>query len=112
MENPKFQIFRSPSSFEYYYRLKSVNGQIILSGEGYKSKQVCENGIQSVKSNAHFDHRFENRTASNGQYYFVLKAGNNEIIGVSETYTSTYARENGKQAVKRDAPRAPIEDLT
>lgn len=112
MENPKFQIFRSPSSFEYYYRLKSVNGQIILSGEGYKSKQGCENGIQSVKSNASRDYLYENRTAQNGQYYFVLKALNGEIIGISETYTSIYARENGKQSVKRDAYLAPVEDLS
>jgi len=112
MVNPKFQIFRSPSSFEYYYRLRSVNGQIILSGEGYESKQSCKNGILSVKSNASYDSQYENRTAQNGQYYFVLKARNGEIIGISETYTSTYARENGRQTVKRDAPRAPIEDLT
>ena len=38
MNNPKFQIFKSAASNEYYYRLRSANGEIILNGEGYKSK--------------------------------------------------------------------------
>ena len=42
----------------------------------------------------------------------MLKASNGEIIGVSETYTTTYARDNGIQSVKNTAPNAPTEDLT
>ena len=49
---------------------------------------------------------------SDDQYYFNLKAGNGEIIGTSETYNSEQARENGIEAVKRDAPGAPVEDQT
>ncbi len=108
--NPKFQIYKSGS--DHRYRLKARNGEIILSGEGYTSKQGCLNGIQSVKINAPFDSRYDRRIASNSQYYFVLKAANGEPIGVSETYTTSVARENGIEAVKRDAPSAPIEDLT
>ena len=35
-----------------------------------------------------------------------------EIIGRSENYTTRQARENGIEAVKRDAPGASTEDLT
>lgn len=112
MENPKFQIFQSDLNNEYYYRLRAGNGEIILSGEGYTTKQNCLNGIQSVKTNAPFDIRYENRTSDNGKYYFVLKAGNWEVIGVSEMYESSSGRDNGKAAVKNDAPDAGIEDLT
>lgn len=108
--NPKFQIYKSGS--EYRYRLRARNGEIILHGEGYVSKQGCLNGIDSVKNNAPYDSRYERKVATNGQYYFVLKAANGEPIGVSETYTTTAARENGIQAVKSVAPTAPIEDLT
>lgn len=48
----------------------------------------------------------------NNQYYYRLRAANGEIIGRSETYTSISARETGIAAVKKDAPGAPIEDLT
>lgn len=111
MENPKFTIFKSSSNYQYYYNLKAKNGEIILNGEGYTSKQNCLNGIASVKANAPFDSRYERKDGFNN-YTFNLKAANGEIIGRSENYTSSYSRENGIDAVKRDAPNAPIEDLS
>ena len=111
MNNPKFQIFKSPANAEYYYRLKATNGEIILSGEGYKTNQSCRVGIDSVKVNAPFDNRYDRKDAITN-YSFNLKAGNGEIIGRSENYTNRAARENGISAVKEDAPNAPIEDLS
>lgn len=112
MKNPKFQIFKSTASGEYYFRLRSTNGETILSGEGYKTKQGCLNGVSSVKTNCPYDSRYDRRISTNSQYYFVLKSSNGEIIGISELYTTTYNRENGIKAVKLDAPLAPVEDLT
>jgi hypothetical protein len=43
------------------------------------------------------------------KYYFTLKAENGEVIGVSETYNSKQAMENGIQSVKENAPLASIE---
>ena len=108
----KFQIFESSVNGQYYYRLRSANNEIILSGEGYTTKQSCLNGVSSVKNNAPYDSRYERRVSTNNKYYFVLKAANGEIIGVSEMYESSYGRDNGIAAVKRDAPGAVVEDLT
>lgn len=109
--NPKFEIKKNSSS-QFYYKLKAINGENILTGEGYTSKQACLNGIQSVKTNAPIDSRYDKKTATNGQYYFNLKSSNGEVIGVSELYTTAAARDNGIAAVKRDAPNAGIEDLS
>lgn len=109
--NPKFQIFKSTTNGQYYFRLKARNGENILNSEGYATKQLCHIGITAVKTNAPFDNRYDRKTSTNGQYYFVLKGGNGEPIGVSEMYTSLAGRENGIEAVKRDGPTAPIEDL-
>ena len=111
MTNPKFQVFIDKSG-EYRFRLIAVNGEQILRSEGYTTRQNCEKGIASVKTNAPYDERYERKTATNGQYYFVLKAKNGEVIGVSEMYVAEAGRENGINAVKRDAPIAPIEDKT
>lgn len=111
MENPKFQIFKSSTNFHYYYRLRAGNGEIILSGEGYTTKQGCLNGIASVKVNAPYDSRYERKDGYNN-YTFNLKAANGEIIGRSENYNSSYSRESGISAVKRDTPGAPTEDLS
>ena len=43
---------------------------------------------------------------------FVLKAGNGEIIGVSETYSSESACKNGVESVRKSAVAAGLEDQT
>lgn len=110
MENPKFSMFKSGIS--YYWNLKARNGEKILHSEAYTSKQSCQSGIVSVKANAPYENRYERKTSTNNQFYFVLKAANYEIIGVGETYTTAYDRDRGIEAVKYNAPSAPIEDLT
>lgn len=107
----KFVIQRSTNQ-KYYFNLKAVNGEVILTSEMYEAKSGCQNGIMSVKNNAPYDHRYDRRQAQNGQFYFVLKAVNGEIIGNSEMYVARSGMENGIESVKRNAPSAPIVDLS
>lgn len=108
----KFKIKKQING-HYYFILVASNNETILKSEGYTSKQNCVIGINSVKTNATYDNRYERKISlKNMQYYFALKASNGEIIGSSEMYNSTHARENGISAVKRDAPNASILDLS
>ena len=43
---------------------------------------------------------------------FRLLAGNNQVIGVSEVYSGKAALEKGIASVRKNAPEAPVEDLT
>ena len=45
-------------------------------------------------------------------FVFNLKAGNNEVIGVSEVYSAEASCKNGIESVKKNAPIAKIEDQT
>lgn len=111
--HPVFEVFRSNSNNQYYFRLKAENGQIILSSEGYTTKDNCLNGVASVKLNSPFDSNYLRLTANNGQYYFNLKSmHNSQIIGTSELYVSQQGRENGIDSVKRNAPLANVGDLS
>ncbi|GGH04194.1 YegP family protein [Pedobacter zeae] len=105
----KFVITKR-SNGEYQFNLKAGNGQVILSSEGYAAKSSCENGIESVKKNAKDDSKFERKTSSNCKYYFSLKATNGQIIGSSEMYESTSARDNGIESVQKNAPDAETDD--
>ncbi|MGB5244460.1 MAG: YegP family protein, partial [Lutimonas sp.] len=87
-------------------------GQTILTSEGYAAKSGCTNGIESVKKNAADDAKYVRLQAKDGSPYFNLKAGNNQIIGASEMYTSESAMENGISSVKTNAPQASVEDLS
>ncbi|ARS39564.1 hypothetical protein CA265_07840 [Sphingobacteriaceae bacterium GW460-11-11-14-LB5] len=105
----KFVITKR-SNGEFQFNLKAGNGQTILTSEGYSAKSSCENGIESVKKNAQDDSKFEKKTSSNGKYYFTLKATNGQLIGSSEMYESSSARDNGIESVQKNAPDADTDD--
>lgn len=50
-KRPKFELY-VVNAGEFRFRLKATNGEIIAASEGYKAKESCENGIQSVRENA------------------------------------------------------------
>lgn len=106
-----FEIYKDQRD-EYRFRLKARNGEIILRSEGYTTKANCVKGINSVKTNGTDDHRYDRLIAKDGSPYFNLKAGNGQIIGTSETYSSKGAMENGIASVKGNAPYAEVLDLT
>ena len=49
-KNPKFEMYTDKAG-EFRFRLKAKNGQIIATGEGYKAKAGCKNGIESIRKN-------------------------------------------------------------
>lgn len=105
-------VITTRTNGEFQFNLKAGNGQTILTSEGYTTKAACNNGIESVKKNAPDDNRYERLESKSGKPYFNLKATNGQIIGSSEMYESTSARENGIESVKKNAPDAVTEDQT
>jgi len=47
----RFEIYKDKKG-DFRFRLRAPNGQVIASGQGYKAKKNCLNGIESVKKNA------------------------------------------------------------
>jgi len=107
----KFELKRAHNG-QFMFNLKAANGEVILTSELYIEKRSAEDGIESTKVNAIDDARYERKKAKNGSAYFVLKAGNGEIIGKSEMYSSVSAMEGGIASVKKNAPLARVEDVT
>ena len=50
-QNPKFEVFIDKAG-EFRFHLKAGNGEIIAASEGYKAKDSCLKGIDSVKDNS------------------------------------------------------------
>lgn len=107
----KFEITKRKNG-EFQYNLKTSNGEIILTSEGYMAKASCIKGIASVKKNSTEEQRYEKRVAKNGKYIFILKAKNGQVIGVSETYDNEVSRDKGIASVKKNASSSKIVDLT
>lgn len=47
----KFEVYKDKAG-EFRFRLKAANGQVIATGEGYKTKASALNGIESIRKNA------------------------------------------------------------
>jgi uncharacterized protein YegP (UPF0339 family)/CBS domain-containing protein len=109
VESPtgRFEL-KSSANGKFHFNLKAGNGETILSSELYNSRGAAENGIESVKKNAGEASRFERKVNKNEEPYFVLKAGNGEIIGTSEVFSTETAMENAISSVMKNAPTASI----
>ncbi len=97
---------------KYRFNLKAGNGEIILISESYESKESALGGIESVRKHSGDEAHFERKNSKRSEPYFVLKAANGQIIGMSEMYSSEAACENGIASVKKNAATAQLRDQT
>ena len=107
----KFEL-KTAKSGQFHFNLLASNGQIILQSEMYETKASALNGISSIQKNAADDTRYERLVSKTDKPYFLLKAGNHQVIGQSQLYESIASRDNGIESVKKNAPEATINDLT
>ena len=106
----KFECYKDKAG-EFRFRLKSSNGNTILSSEGYKTKASCTNGIESVRKNSQDPGRFVKTTTDGGKFRFNLTAKNSQTIGTSQNYESESGRNNGIKSVANTAPGAAVVEL-
>jgi uncharacterized protein YegP (UPF0339 family) len=107
-----FQVFKSSNKNQYYYLLKATgNSQLILSCDGFASKQSCLEGIQCIIAHVR-EENFIERLDSYLSYTFLAKNSEGKVIAKSENYTSIGPREQVIGLIKADIPSAIIQDLT
>jgi len=94
----KFELKKSKND-KFFFSLLAGNGQTILSSEMYEAKANAVNGIESVKKNAAEAGRFDKLTGKDGSPYFTLKAGNGQVVGQSQMYSSEATRDAGIASV-------------
>lgn len=105
----KFEVYTDKAN-KFRFRLKASNGQTILASQGYSTKAACMNGIESVKKNSSDDSKFLRLKAKDGSPYFDIIAGNKQVIGSSQMYSSEESMEKGIASVKNNAADAPVEE--
>lgn len=118
----KFVIKETKTGIKF--DLKASNGEIIATSEVYTSESACQNGIESVITNAPIaavedqtvegfatekNPKFEIYTDKAGEFRFRLKAKNGQIIAVSEGYKAKKSCENGIDSVRKNAAEGKIE---
>lgn len=103
-------VLNKSGTSQFHFVLKADNHETILSSEVYQTKLAAQGGITSVQTNSQIDSRYEKRSSIKGEPYFVLKAANGQIIGVSQMYSSTSARDSGITSVKANGSTKKIVD--
>ena len=117
-------VLKQTKSGGYGFNLKAGNGQVIATGQTYKSEASLKKGIASIQTNAPIavledqteegfavekNPKFEVYTDKAGEFRFRLKAKNGQIIAVGEGYTTKKACLNGIESIRKNAPDAAIE---
>ena len=104
-----FELKKNDSD-QFSFALMAENGENILRSELYETRPSAQNGIASVQKNSPLDERYERKTASDGRFYFTLKAANHQVIGTSQMYKSADGRDTGIASVKANGPVATLQD--
>ena len=117
----KFLIKKTSTGVKF--DLLAGNGQVIATSEVYTSEAACKNGIESVIKNSAIakvedqtvegfetvtNPKFEMYTDKAGEFRFLLKAPNGEVIAVSEGYKAKASCENGIESVVKNAADAEV----
>jgi len=96
----------------FEYTLVETIGEVILSGQGYGSKQGCKIGINSVQQNAVSDEQYDRKKSRNGKASFNLLSHNGRVIGESAKFESEAAMEKAIALLKKKAKSAKIVDVS
>ena len=106
-----FELSKS-SDGQFKFVLKAGNGEVVLTSELYKTRASADNGIASVRTNSPLEERYDKKVASNGKFYFNLKAGNHQVIGTSQMYATEQSRDKGVASVKNNGGTETVKDKT
>ena len=105
-----FELSRAVNG-QHQFVLKATNNEVILRSEQYKSRSSAKNGIASVQKNSGMDTRYDRKVASDGRTYFNLRAGNNQVIGTSQMYSSPASRDGGIESVKTNGSTTEVREI-
>lgn len=105
-------VITNSSDGQFLFNLQAANGEVILTSERYVSRGGVTTGIASVKTNSSNSGQYTRRFSRASEPYFVLTAQNGEVIGTSEMYSSTQARDVGIDSVTTNGPLAETVDRT
>ena len=83
----KIDLYQSTDS-QWRFRVVAGNGRTLISSEAYVSKQGAENGIASVLENGVDPAQYALNQTAAGKYNLRLRAGNFEVIGFTQSYST------------------------
>ena len=104
-------IVKKETDGNYIVTLKVKGGRVILFGQKHRSKISCKSIIETIRTNATDNLKYEYKKTYDGKFYFRLKSISGEVLGNSKLYETAEHRNVGIETVRRIAPLAGIIDF-
>src|SRR5690349_1388925 len=105
-------VLREQGQGSYLILFQTHNGQILLTSEVQKYKDLALQRINSLRLHARQEKSYELRTEKGGFAYFVIKDEHGEVLGLSDTFTDPESLQSAMNQSRGSARVARIEDLT
>ena len=96
----------------YHFVLIGPNKKTLLLSENYVNSYGARNGIDSVRVNGTEEKNYVSKTATDGRFYFDLKAKNHEIIGRGMFHDTEEQRDKDIKDIMKYCEDAPLIDET
>jgi hypothetical protein len=106
---PQFEIINGKNSL-FQWRLLGPDGAIVLTSQGFSSKDDAIVAVRTVKENVQFGERYEMR-AENGKCRFNLKSAGHQVVATSDLFEKEEDREKAITIV-RSSHEAAVMDKT
>ena len=111
--NGAFILKKNPEAHQpYHFVLVGPNGKTLLLSENYTTSHAARSGIDSVRLNGDNDKNYIRKQATDGRYYFDLKAQNHEIIGRGMFHKTEAERDHDIEEIKKYCKNAVLVDET
>jgi len=104
-----FEIFKGKDD-EFYFSLVHTDGSNLLKSEGYKAKDSCKNGIESVKKNIIVSERIERKETKDNRVFFNINATNGQTVATSRFFTTEEELNQGLKAMIGGVADAAIKE--
>ncbi|TVZ08319.1 hypothetical protein JM80_0807 [Cellulophaga sp. RHA_52] len=111
MTKPYYGIKKTITN-EYYFNLKTSEGEIILYGEVFKSLEECKQQIIFIKQYAYDYDYYHSKLTKDNKHYFYLYLNEDTLLGKSNTYNTEEAKELGIASVMLYATVATIKNFS
>ncbi len=85
---------------QFRFNVHAKNGQIVLSSEQYTTEAAAFNGAFAVQTEGQNASSYTLKTNASGGFYFTVKALNNQVIGVSQQYTTKASAESAMASLQ------------
>jgi uncharacterized protein YegP (UPF0339 family) len=96
-------IIRTGKHHQFFFDLKTENGDLILSSEAFHTKAACNTAIEALKAVARDDNKFDRMKSADDHFYFVIKAANGKAMVKSVLFANPADRNAAIKRVEAEA---------